>query len=65
MTDKSTLADYKCPCAVCSGSAPEVLICDQCGEETDDDYSTVWESAWHNSGELSRVCYDCAPPDEE
>jgi len=56
MTDKSTLADYRCPCAVCSGSAPEVLICDQCGEETDDDSSTVWDS---------RVCYDCAPPDYE
>lgn len=58
MTNKTTSAER-------SVSVPEVLICDQCGEATHDDYSTVWESAWHNSGELSRVCYDCAPPDYE
>lgn len=44
---------------------PETLFCDQCGNETHDDHSMVWESAWDNSGELSRVCYDCAPPDYE
>lgn len=36
----------------------DTLTCNQCGQDTHDDTSEVWSS-------FGRVCYDCAPPDEE
>ena len=39
---------------------PEPLFCDQCGNETHDDQSELWGFG----SDLSRVCHECAPPDE-
>jgi hypothetical protein len=43
---------------------PEILECDQCGQTTHDDTSEVWEDVY-SDGALRRICYDCAPPDQE
>lgn len=41
---------------------PSVLICAQCGHETHDDQSELWD--W-DGGRLVLICHECAPPDDE
>lgn len=41
----------------------QTLNCDQCGRETADDQSEVWVLV--TNGDSSRICHECAPPDDE
>lgn len=43
---------------------PETLECSQCGQATHDDTSEEWEDVY-SDGATRRICYDCAPPDED
>lgn len=40
----------------------EDMTCAQCGQQTHDDTSELWEDVY-SDGALRRFCFDCAPPD--
>lgn len=39
------------------------LECDQCGKITDEQHSEQWQLA--SGGDITLLCHECAPPDQD